>query len=321
MRIEISECIANDSDAHQWLDRILHKISDGWHLWDTSELDFSAFETTTWVQHRGTKGDDIRELLRKSIKRGAWGFGLHNRRVRVTNRPNYEDEFCPETAARFAEKPLCILVENQFSDGQFVKRIVDELCEPLSILWARPGDPIQIYGVGGGGQMPDVVKEKMEGKPYRPRLVAIADSDKTGPSADMNVVAQKLRATCEEHNVPYWILAKRASENYLPRTLLMAWKPNSLEHVRKVEAWSRLSEEQKDYYNLKNGLQVDNQNPLFRGMSQADHEALFNGFGRTREKVSECWKLKYGETSVEPKLRERSRGDLERGIDLICKEV
>ena len=321
MRIEISECIANDSDAHQWLDRILHKISDGWHLWDATELDFSAFETTTWVQHRGTKGDDIRELLRKSIERGAWGFGVHNRRVRVTNHPNHEDDYCPETAARFAEKPLEILVENRFSDGQFVKRIVDELCKPLSRLWAQPGDPIQIDSVGGVGQMSKVVKERINAKPYRPRLIAVADSDKSGPSAQVNDVAQNLRAACQEHNVSCWILAKRASENYLPRILLMAWKPNNPEHIRKVEAWSRLSEEQKDFYSMKKGLQVDNQNPLFQGMPQADHEALFDGFVRGREKVSECWNLKYDETSVEPELRERSRNDIERGIDLICKEV
>lgn len=321
MRIEISECIANDSDAHEWLDRILHKISDGWHLWDTTELNFSSFETTTWVQHRGTKGDNIRELLRKSIERGAWGFGLHNRRVRVTNHQIHEDDLDPENAARFVEEPFYILVENRFSDGPFVKRIVCELCKPLSSLWARPGNPVRIDSVGGVGQMREEVKGKIEKQSYRPRLVAIADSDKSAPSAQLNDDAQKLRATCEEHNVPCWILAKRASENYLPRILLMAWKPNNLEQVRKVEAWSRLSEDQKDFYNMKKGLRADSQNPLFQGMSKTDYEALFNGFGRAREKVSECWNLKYGETSVEPELRERSPDDLERGIDLICKEV
>ena len=321
MRIEISECIANDSDAHQWLDRILHKISDGWHLWDTTELNFSSFEITTWVQHRGTKGDDIRDLLRRSIKRGAWGFGLHNRRVRVTNRPINGDDFCPENAARFAEQPLYILVENEFSDGQFVKRILDELCKPLSSLWARPGGPIQIYHVGGGGQMPKMVKENVKDKPYRPRLVAIADGDKSDPLAREKDSVQKLRTICREHNVPCWILAKREAENYLPRILLMAWKPNNPEHVRKVEAWSRLSEEQKDFYDMKNGLGINNQNSLFKEVPEDDFQVLVNGFGKNREMVSECWKLKYGETSVEPELRERSRGDLERGIDLICKEV
>ena len=321
MRIEISECIANDSDAHEWLDRILHKISDGWHLWDTTELNFSSFETTAWVQHRGTKGDNIRELLRKSIERGAWGFGLHNRRVRVTNCQIREDDLDPENAARFVEEPFYILVENRFSDGPFVKRIVFELCKPLSSLWDQPGNPIRIDSLGGVGQMREEVEKKIKKQTYRPRLVAIADSDRSDPSAKVNADAKKLRATCEEHNVPCWILAKRASENYLPRVLLMAWKPNNPKHVQKVEAWSRLSEDQKDFYNMKKGLRADNQNPLFRGMPQADHEALLTGFGIGREKVSECWNLEYGDTSVEPELRERSRGDIERGIDLICKEV
>jgi len=254
MRIEITEWIANDSDAHQWLDRILHKISDGWHLWDTTELDISSFETTTWVQHRGTKGDDIIELLRKSIERGAWGFGLHNRKVRVTNHQIHENDLAPENAARFVETPLCILVENRFSDGQFVKRIMDELFKPLSHLWAQPGDPIQIDSVGGIGQMPDAVKEKIQNKPYKPRLIVIADSDRSRSAVQVSNAVQKLRKKCEEYNVPCWILAKRASENYLPRILLMAWKPNDLGHIQKVEAWSRLSEEQKDFYDMKKGL-------------------------------------------------------------------
>jgi len=34
VRIAIDTSAANDPDAHQWLDRILYRIEDGWHVWD-----------------------------------------------------------------------------------------------------------------------------------------------------------------------------------------------------------------------------------------------------------------------------------------------
>ena len=320
MRIEIDVCVANDSDAHEWLDRILHKISDGWHLWDTTrESDPYAFESTTWVTQGRGEGDNIRELLRKSVERDAWDSGLHNRRIRVTTRPANEDELCPEDAARFAEMPLWILVENRFSDGPFVKRIVEEFDRPLFRLWDQPGEPIKIDGVGGGGQMPEMLQDRIDATPCRPRLVAITDSDKKYPSDRESKAARKLRGECAEHQVPCWVLAKRAAENYLPQILLEAWKPNYGGYAQLIGAWNRLSESQKDFYNMKKGLpenRDDSKNWLFEEVSEADCKILTKGFGRN---IYECWEC--SETNVKSQLRTRSQGDLERGIDLIRKEV
>ena len=38
MRVEIDDSLVNDENAYVWLNRILHKIADGWHVWDTSNL-------------------------------------------------------------------------------------------------------------------------------------------------------------------------------------------------------------------------------------------------------------------------------------------
>ena len=37
MRIAIDVSAANDPDAHEWLDRTLYRIVDGWHVWDLTE--------------------------------------------------------------------------------------------------------------------------------------------------------------------------------------------------------------------------------------------------------------------------------------------
>ena len=136
MRIEIDISAANDPDAHRWLDRILYKIEDGWHVWDTiSQPNPGAIQTTTWIRDRGSQGDWVSQMLIESIKRDAWTSAPHGRRVRVKTCPGAEDELTPEDATGLAEEPLVILVENRISDGAFVKRVVAELDRSLNKLW------------------------------------------------------------------------------------------------------------------------------------------------------------------------------------------
>ncbi len=51
MRIEIDIGVAKDPESIDWLDRIMHKIQDGWHVWDTRSIqDFTAFKNSTWLR-------------------------------------------------------------------------------------------------------------------------------------------------------------------------------------------------------------------------------------------------------------------------------
>ncbi|MDE2955766.1 MAG: hypothetical protein OXU68_01980 [Bacteroidota bacterium] len=321
MRIEIDRAVANDPEAHNWLDRILAKIDDGWHIWDTtSHSDPRAFEYTAWVEGTGRAEIRVRELHIASVQRNAWqDFELHNRYVRVTANPAEPNELTPENAVRLAEKPLCILVENRESDGGFVKRIIKELNKALWAYIEQPGQPVDFDSLGGIGQMPGAVQDRCEEIPFRPRLVVIADSDRQKPGGDESKAAQILRASCEHFGVPCWILAKRASENYLPRSLLSAWNRTNYRHSKPVDAWDQLTDDQKDYYNMKSGWpekQCEPSDDLFANLLPADYQKLFNGFGK---KVHQCWQQTADD--VFRQLQERSRGDLEHGICLILKEV
>ena len=320
MRIEIDCSTANDPDAHQRLDRILYKIEDGWHVWDTaSQPDPNAIEATTWIRDRAPQGDWVRRMLVAAIQRGAWTFSPHRRRVRVTARPNGADELNPKDAIRLAEEPLVILVENRHSDGAFVDRIVTELDKSLHTLWRRPGDPIRFDSLGGKGQMPKEVERRTKGKPYRPRLIAIIDSDRKGPNDTDSAAALALRRKCETLGVSCWVLAKREAENYLPRILLRERQDAGADHALLVEAWDRLSDDQKNFFDMKDGLPEAPsaiEQALFHGLSMADRTLLSSGFGPN---VYKCWTLWRGQAKTE--LLRRGQGDLENGIDLIRKEV
>ncbi len=320
MRIEIDPGVANDPDAHQWLDRILYKIEDGWHVWDTTgQADPNTFQNATWIRSRGGQGDWVRQMLVASIQRGAWTLEPHGRRVRVTARPSTADEFTPENAFRFADEPLWILVENRKSDGAFVQRIVAELDRALNGVWNKPGDPIRIDSAGGTGQMPDEVDRRMQGKPHPPRLIAIIDSDRKGPGDTESDAARKLRRKCQTLGVSCWVLAKREAENYLPRILLDERKDAGADHARLVEAWAKLTEDQKDFFDMENGLPEEAsgiEKELFDGLSPVDRTPLSRGFGRN---VYKCWCVWKEQARTE--LLQRGRSDLERGIGLIREEV
>ena len=321
MRIEIDISAANDPDAHGWLDRILYRIEDGWHVWDTaSQPDPNAIEAATWIRDRGPQGDWVRQVLVASIRRGAWTFAPHGRRVRVTACPGAADELKPEDATRLADEPLVILVENRDSDGAFVKRVVTELYKSLHGIWRRPGDPVRFDSLGGAGQMPDEVERRTRGKPYRPRLVAIIDSDRKGPNDTDSAAAQALRRQCETLGVSCWVLAKREAENYLPRILLVERQDAGADHDQLVEAWDRLNDDQKNFFDMKNGLSEAPsaiEQALFDGLSSDDQTILSRGFGPN---VYTCWTL-WSMVRAKTELLARGQGDLEHGIDLIRGEV
>ena len=321
MRIEIDFSAANDPDAHRWLDRILYRIEDGWHVWDTaSQPDPNANEAATWIRDRGPQGGWVREMLVASIQRGAWTFAPHGRRVRVTARPNGVDELEPEDAVRLADEPLVILVENRVSDGAFVKRVVTELDKSLHGLWRRPGDPVRFDSSGGAGQMLAEVECRTQGRRYRPRLVVITDSDRKGPDDTASATARALCRRCEALGVPCWVLAKREAENYLPRILLGERQDAGADHGQLVEAWDRLNDDQKNFFDMKNGLPETPsaiEQALFDGLSSDDQTILSCGFGPN---VYTCWTL-WSNVQAKTELFARGQGDLERGIDMIRGEV
>ena len=321
MRIAIDTSAANDPGAHRWLDRILYKVEDGWHIWDLADSPSpDAFQATTWVDGRGAQGEWVRELLVASVQRGAWTLAPHDRRVRVTARPGAVDELLPEQACRLADEPLVILVENRHSDGPFVERVVKELDNSLRGLWGRGGSPIRFDSVGGRGQMSEEVIARTRGLPYRPRLVAVIDSDRKGPGDTVSPEARALRRACEERGLSCWVLAKREAENYLPRMLLDGRQDADARHERRVEAWDTLNDDQKDFFDMKGGLAErpsDIERDLFDGLPEAEREILTVGFGTN---VHQCWIL-WQVRGIRDELLARGRGDLEHGVELIRKEV
>ena len=319
MRIAIDSSAANDQDAHRCLDRILDGIDDGWHVWDLTDVrDVEAIMKSTWLNDPGRQGVKVADLLVASTKLGAWTLAPHGRRLRVTADPQAPGELVAEQALHLAREPLTVLVENRESDGAFVRRVVTELDKPLSRLWDRPTDPIRFDSVGGKGQMVQEVWNRTHG-PRPARLVAVIDSDRKGKNDQESREARALRRACRNNGLPCWVLAKREAENYLARSLLDARPNTGADHRKRVAAWDRLSDDQKNYLDMNNGL---SENPseleqnLFANLPEEDREILGGGFGPN---VYKCWTIQ--DIAAADELRHRGQGDLEHGISLIREAV
>ena len=134
-----------------------------------------------------------------------------------------------------------------------------------------------------------------------------------------------MRRTCEKWNLPCWILAKRETENYLPRMLLLARQDAGKDHEQQVDAWDRLSDDQKNFFDMKYGLPnplPEVEQKLFYGLSQADKTILSNGFGPN---VYKCWAIQSPSDKFTGEIRKelvrRGQGDLEHGLELIRREI
>ena len=320
MRITIDPRTANRPEAHKWLDRILHRVEDGWHVWEVKDArSIAALKVTSWVSARGQQGLGIRDLLDKAIVGTAWRSPLHGRSLRVTQNPAQDGDLAPEEALRFIDEPVIILVENRYSDGSFVRRIVAETDSSLNRLWHRPGEPIRIDSVGGAGQMSTEVLRRVRGAPCRPRIVAITDSGRRHPEDTESSDAKRLQTECSKYGVPCWVLAKREAENYLPGILLDEHPGAGGRHALLVDTWNRLSDDQKDFIDMKHGLRTDrpeSSRGLFGNLSLTERRIFDEGFGPM---VYKCWSI--WTVQAARQILERGQDDLKYGTLTIRREV
>lgn len=316
MRVVIELSVAADSQAHRYLSSILNLVEQGWHLWEIH--DEEGLLGSEWLRDPGSTGLHAGELFKKSIIRSAYPTKLHRQLVRVTARPEGELEFTPGTAARFLGQPLEILLENRHSDGDFLDAAVETLGhEELQEHWRREPAPIRKDSLGGTDQMGSYVRSRAQEFPP-PRLLVVRDGGGGGPALKA-AEAVSLEALCRTAGVPCWLLAKYEIENYLPESLLTDSVGESQQRLRRVEAWKRLTDVQKDFYDVKNGLREvrsgDPRSALFQGLSTEDAEELATGFG---SKVAGLWRRRPIDAND---LRKRAGSELDDLLEFLCENL
>jgi hypothetical protein len=299
MRVLFSEEALADPELSTELDRIVDKVDDGWHLWEVPNPD--AVEESAWFEGARPR---YRELFEGAARGLAWQgseskrqSGPHQKRVIVNSAESQESQatssdlpLTARAARRFLSEPLRIVMENIESDGVFLDAVFDALgpgelhdlrkCEPPALCYDSPG---------GNGEIPKRVRHYINDSAWRDiprRLFVLTDSDRLEPQDSEGAAAKSIRRQCEKTGLPCHVLRKRTIENYVPQQAIDAWaeKPEHTIARDMVAALTRLNEDQRNYFPMKEGLKGQNHSAdLFSPsrISQEDRELLSKKpFGR-----------------------------------------
>ncbi|MGH8477287.1 MAG: hypothetical protein ACRER2_16245 [Methylococcales bacterium] len=296
MRINIAQDALQDTDSWGDLDAIVRKIDHGWHYWEIDDPD--AVDASGWLEKR----KQVRESFEKAAVTDSYRPGatdLSKRKLLVTfnaisDAPEKTDILEPLRAAKFAERPLCVLMENQFSDGLFLDTILEHLA-PQWVIKIRNEAPEAIWydHAGGNGQLPELIRKRKsevssECQSIPIRAVAFTDSDAKFPG-DKSANAKRVEAACAAAGFACHILRKRAIENYIPDEILDASIPHKPDYNLRqtLEAVKRLSSCQRDHYPMKTrDAKKLRDNPpeevksLYRNVNESDWPHLSRGFGK-----------------------------------------
>ncbi len=288
MRVEFSVQVLSDENCWRILDRIVHFFDEERHLWFADDPE--TVEKSPWfLSEKESRGKDTRKkLFEESVKRESYlraesmGDGPHAIRIVVCQTSDDDYSLAPDDAYSALNRAGYIVVEDAESDSVFVRAIIQAfnnvtLYEALEMKW------LSFKHMGGCGQLERTLRRLREEAPGPMRAVVLTDSDRRLPDEETKN-ERTVRELCGEYDIEGYVLKKREAENYLPIPLL-----NNSGEIAVFRAFKRLSQLQRDFFDMKHGLpddcDLESQTDLYADVDKADIQRLTKGFGK------ECWKL------------------------------
>lgn len=270
---------------------------EGRHIIDF-ESDDGREKCLAWYSQdlRDVYRDAIVNQLRKDGDRAADAVEIH---IKSTSRSHWGDPIATvslDDAYRVLGEPLGILVENYENDWNFLLGMMGKshkitLDGALRERWIS-----RIHG--GGSDLKKQLRKRKDVPVERWRTFALFDSDRRHPDELDRTWQKKDQENCEGFDTEqvarehfpkkYWMLKRRFIESYMPKSELPK-AHDSRTHPDAVEAFFRMTNNQRWYYNMKRGFDDDEKSQqnkhrsrdLYQRVSVEDREALERGFGRS----------------------------------------
>jgi hypothetical protein len=319
MKVGFAMDVLQEDATWAVLDQIVYMLWERRHAWDVR--DSWEIEQSNWIQSdlKGRAGKRNLETLAKFVTQSAYPSSgrMHSLTIDVTLSPQEPNELTPGDAIRCLQAPAYVLVENSTSDGGFLRAMICAL-NRVELFEAQQAGWWCLEHMGGFGDVEKRVQELRSRQPGPARLFVLVDSDRKYPG-HLTGTARKVEECSRATGVPYVILRKRNIENYLPAKIL-----ESVDK-RASRAFAKLTQIQKDHYNVKKGFRGDRfgeedgdpeQARLFHGVMRPVIERLLEGFGSDVSSRFEAEKDSISESDV----REVCAGDpseVDRMLDLI----
>lgn len=262
MIVEIDFALFRKEEYFNTLDQLFTLFESGQHEWNILNP-FKITESDWYKNEVSTKsrlGIRLKNFMKMTVKavRISQEKLRTRKRIKITITPDAEsttsgiERYSPALAYELLNSNLNIIVENAFSDGTFVKALCKtykyiELEEAISKSWL---DFDQAGGVGEITKRVEAYVQKY--RDFKPRIFVFCDSDKKYKYCAIEGNIKNVKEKCEQENIPYHILYKRAIENYLPSEVLNQYVPEDMSGT--LQAYLNLNADQKDFYNLKQGF-------------------------------------------------------------------
>ena len=237
---------------------------------------------------------------------------LHDERLTIKSPTQIREVITLALIDPFLKQPLKIIVENIESDSLFIETCL------LHFADIDFGDN-RIKFENGGGSSAIHVANKLAGKH---RVICIVDSDQESPGVipeDKVKLHHNLREICTHYGYELYFLCKKEMENYLPESALEKYltEERNFRICTEHPYFSRLSPEQRDFFDMKDGLPRSKlHHPIWNEI-----RAAFDEIATTNDKVKgfekQIWRA-FAFVESRKELEERDRqGELEKLVKLI----
>jgi len=189
-----------------------------------------------------------------------------------------------EEAKRYFIQPFIIILENRLNDSYFLNALIANFKKRGKTIKRHLDNGWLDYGNGGGlDNITNEVNAMMRPFENLPkenykylRCFVLVDSDKKFPNDTTKQNRENLFEFLNSVGIPYHELEKREMENYLPDEAIETIENNN----DFIQAFLRLNDLQKDYFDLKEGF-TENLNSssekvqaLYADVSEEDYKVL-----------------------------------------------
>lgn len=311
---EGATAVWDDDAALPDLDGLIDRADDAAHQVWLRDADLS--DGSAWFRGARTRTRDRLLELQALALASAW---IPDRGEVLPWHVSTAEE--ARRALAVARSPLLVLVEDDLRDGALVETTVRLLgSETLCRLWLlSPTTPpaVDIRHAGGVGGVPPRIdaearRARDAGLPLR--LIAVVDSDRSGPGLPASDAAHRVEAAAQAHGAYAFVLTKRTGESYIPDFHWEgekqrdphnpSWK-NDLDHLL------ALSCDDRDYRDMKDWKKVP---------AQYDTDRPYH-----LEVLVRCVREAEGDAAALARMAEDLRdrdqtGDLTAILDLIERE-
>ncbi|MDI9308794.1 MAG: hypothetical protein QM535_01165 [Limnohabitans sp.] len=206
----------------------------------------------------------------------------------------HQNVFTIDEAIRYFIQPLSIILENSKNDAYFINTIFKHFANDSKILTYLENNWIQFENAGGCDNIKNFIEGKKQSFNALPksdkskylRCFVLMDSDKLHPIQPLKGNKKIILRFLIDNSISRHILRKRSIENYVPVEAIETLKTNS-NYTCWIDAYRSLSEPQKDFFSIENGL------------SDLDEKQQFK---KTKEQINLETNNLYDNIFVEPLL-------------------